>query len=196
MAIFGTTFGYTKGELLLVKLEAHNAIGYSVPSDELTSGLIFKTIPVTPVNFNAVSTAADTIVLSWDQITTSPDNGYSDVTSYEVWWDNADAAGSIVYMDDNGTYAVYTVTGLTRTYTYRFAVLARNKYGPSPLTDAISILSAYKPQQLDSVSTTEVDTGITFTWTATSDDRGSAVTAYRLNLLNKDTDVYSEYVSL
>ena len=46
------------------------------------------------------------------------------------------------------------------------------------------------------VSTSEVNTGITFTWQVPSDIGGTEITAYRVNLLNKGTGEYVENQAL
>lgn len=197
MSSFGTVFSYTKGQVLLVQVEAYNVNGYSIPSPVITTGLVFKTEPIAPTNLNGTSTANDTILLEWDDMNTSPSNGYSDITEYEVWYDNA--AGGSVDLSLNasaGTATNYSISGLSVNSTYRFAIVARNKYGPSPQSTELQILSAFVPSQMSPVNTSEVNTGITFTWEIPSDIGGTEVTAYRVNLLNKNTNEFTEYQSL
>ena len=73
MSSFGTNFNYAKGQLLRVQVEAFNVNGFSIPSPEIRSGLVFKTEPVAPTNFKGTSTANDTILLEWDDMNTTPE---------------------------------------------------------------------------------------------------------------------------
>jgi hypothetical protein len=73
-----------------------------------------------------VSKTETTINLSWTALT-SPANGNSPVTSYNIYWDNA--SGTVNINLASGTFTSYTVTGLTGGLTYLFMVSAQNIYG-------------------------------------------------------------------
>lgn len=196
MIDFEYTLGYSKGQLLLVKAQAINAQGSSVPSEELTSGLVYKAEPEQVTGLSAVSTSADTIILTWDNMNSAPLNGYSAITNYEVWYDNAGAETDLIFYQNAGTAATYTASSLQVGLTYQWAVLATNKFNSSILSNELTFLTAFVPSTMNSITTSEVNTGITLTWVAPSDIRGSAVTAYRIMLLNKSSNTYSEYPSL
>jgi len=197
MENFGSTLGYSKGELLLVKVEAYNVKGYGLLSAELTSGLSFQTIPVQILNLAGSATDKQSVSLTWDPITSSPANGYSSITGYEVWWDSGTQNGSpLVFLESSGTNAIYSKSLLTTGAIYRFAVLAKNIYGSGPLSSEAAILIAGVPDQMASIATSALSTSIVLTWASPVSNNGDTITAYRIKLLNAGTGLYTEDTSL
>ena len=186
MEDFGTVLGYSKGELLLVKVEAYNAEGYSTSSTELTSGLVFQSIPSQVTNLVVTSTSSTEVSLTWDAITSSPNNGYSSITEYEVWW-NSGSGSTLALLTSAGNTNTYSKSSLTTGTTYRFAVLAKNVHGAGPLSSEQSILVAAVPEQMTQVSTSDNGTDIVFAWAAPTSNNGAEITAYRVNLYVKDS---------
>jgi hypothetical protein len=94
-------------------VDAYNSLGYGTISDELTSGLVFQTIPIAVTNLAGSATDSDSISLTWDAITSSPDNGYSSITEYEVWWDTGSEDGSsLEFLESANLSTAYSKTGL------------------------------------------------------------------------------------
>lgn len=200
MTQFSAVLGYSKGDVIKVKVAAYNDQGAGLESQEITSGLVYQTTPVQVTNLSAVSTDNTSVKLSWRSISTSPDNGYSTVTEYEIWWDNGAGSGaSLEFKSSAGSDITTTISGLSTSTTYRFAVLARNIHGPGPLSAEVSILAAYKPSQMDPVVVAEdttVSTSVAFSWEPPSAANGAIITAYRVKFLNKATSAYEEFPNL
>jgi len=77
------------------------------------------------------------------------------------------------------------VTGLTQGKTYVFTVSARNSYGPSEASSALSVLAAQIPA-IPAAPTTSFDgSNVIVTWTA-PDNGGSAITAYTIRIKQND----------
>lgn len=196
MADFGTALGYSKGELLLVKVEAYNVEGYGTPSDELTSGLVFQTVPIAVSNLAGTATDKESISLSWDPITDSPSDGYSSITEYEVWWDNgAGGSSALEFLESSALLTTYSKSGLTTGDNYRFAALAKNDHGSGPLSTETTILVAAVPDKMTSVIILPSGTSVKLFWSAPNTN-GDAITAYRIKLLNSQTGTYAEDTTL
>jgi hypothetical protein len=200
MTQFNSVLGYAKGDIIKVKVAAYNDQGAGTASQEITSGLVYQTIPVQVTNLSATSTDNTTVKLSWRSIASSPDNGYSTVTEYEVWWDNGAGSGTSLFLKSSaGSDVTTTISGLSTSTTYRFAVLAKNIHGSGSLSEEVSILAAYKPTQMDPVVVAEdgsVSTSVAFSWEPPSTANGAIITSYRVKFLNKGTSAYEEFPSL
>lgn len=75
------------------------------------------------------STETDAII-SWNQIVSSPENGYSSITDYKVFWDQG--ASSPDYdelVSTTSNSSSYSITGLTGGTTYNFKVAGVNDLG-------------------------------------------------------------------
>ena len=199
MAGFGTILGYSKGELLKVKVQAYNVIGYSTPSNELTTGLVFQGVPESVTNLSAQSTARDTVVITWDLISSSPNNGYSPVTSYNIYHNGG--GGTTYTKVRTSTTSTATFAGLTNGSTYSFKVSGVNKHGEGTASTPVSILVALIPGQMTAVTTTEQKNVaeskvyVKITWTL-PETNGSPIDAYRVKFFSKLTSSYSELSSL
>ena len=90
-----------------------------------------------PAPVSGSGTSETSLQVSWTGLS-SPQDGDSAVTSYNLQWDNGTAG--LVYYDLVGvapytTVLSYTVTtGVVPSQTYRFQVRARNIYGWGPFS--------------------------------------------------------------
>lgn len=90
MSEFVDTFGYTVGDLIKVIVIAYNSQG---PSDyeEITDGLLVEGKPQPPSGFEGTAITDSSIRVTWTAINMIPStsNGFTQLTSYEVWRYNA-----------------------------------------------------------------------------------------------------------
>jgi len=86
--------------------------------------------------------------VTWDALS-APDNGDSDVISYELVWDEGSLGAtwtSLVGLVTRSTDLEYTVgTGITTGDTYQFKLRAENIYGWGPYSTAVSIIASDIP---------------------------------------------------
>lgn len=97
---------------------------------------------------NGPLTGEYTIDVQWTALT-SPANGDSDITSYELQYDNG-SSGFVWYTlvgrnPDKIGLSYRVSTGIVPGRTYRFQVRARNAFGYGEFSPYIAIKSAVKP---------------------------------------------------
>lgn len=169
------------GSSVFIKVSANNIIGEG-PFSEAGNGAVMLTTPEPPVNFanDPLITNSNRIGLVWEA---NPLDGGSSVIDYTLMWDRA--IGSYEIYDLMITTSSYTVTGLTPSKQYSFKVSARNIYGESEFTDAITVLSAETPYQPDPPVTTSNGLDILISWSAPNSG-GSPITSYKVLLKSWD----------
>jgi hypothetical protein len=135
-----STNGLSVGVIYYVKITARNAIADANPSVSTnysaTLSVLSPGVPSAPRNLAAAvsSTAFYQIVLSWDE----PSSVSGGITGYTVY--SVDLVSSaLTQIGTTGpTTRTFTVTGLTRNQTYKYAVKARNAYADSQNTVSAS----------------------------------------------------------
>ncbi|MCL2679817.1 MAG: fibronectin type III domain-containing protein [Dehalococcoidia bacterium] len=122
-----TVTGLTNGTSYTFEVRAVNAVGNGASSGTRTAtSLATPTAPAAPGSFTAAAGDAQ-VVLKW----TTPDNGGSAITKYQVSH-GATAGYSANWTDISGSgasTATHTVTGLTNGTSYTFEVRAVNAVG-------------------------------------------------------------------
>src|SRR5437762_1734809 len=94
------------------------------------------------------STSESQIEVTWSALTT-PSNGGSTITSYNLQWDSGSAG--VTWTDVVGISPAYTSTsiilstGITAGSTYRFKVRAQNDIGWGSFSSSASIKAATTP---------------------------------------------------
>jgi hypothetical protein len=168
-------------------LQATNEIGSTT---SLVGYALFAAIPDTPSNGPATDasvTDKTRIKVDWDKIV-SPDDGGSEVLSYQVEMDDGQGGDFVVqaggdsteedfYLKD--TYTVYY--GIEEGVTYRFRYRSLNAVGWSEYSPITYIMAASIPEkpprpQLAAAS----DTAVTLTLTPSSEDGGSPITTHKI----------------
>jgi len=101
-----------------------------------------------------------------------------------VYWDygTSGADWALVVSETSGSFtfdAVVTI-GITAGSSYQFKYRARNQFGTGAFSTPHTITAAAVAAQLTSASTTLSGTNVIVSWPATTNDRGSTVTAYRI----------------
>ena len=135
---FTTTATLTPGVTYSFKVTARNTVGSSDYSSIIST--LAAQIPDAPTQLanNAVITSAYQIGLSWS----APDfNGCSAIIDYSIWYDNGTGLAFTELLSGLKTLS-YTALSLTPGNTYQFKVEARNIYGFSAFSSAVSILAA------------------------------------------------------
>jgi titin len=108
------------------------------------NGAVILTSPDPPVSLIEVSAqrAATSLGLTWSAGAT---DGGAAVLDYTITFDQATGTDVVLASGILGT--TYTATGLTAGLTYRFKVQARNTFGLSTYSNAISLLCAFIPNK-------------------------------------------------
>lgn len=111
------------------------------------------------------------ITLIWS----TPSNGNSAITSYDLYWDNGSGTSNIELIDSLITN--YTVNGLIGGTTYLFKVRAKNIYGYGIFSTELSILASDVPEEMPIMSTTISGTNVRVMWGAPG-NKNSPIDAY------------------
>lgn len=137
------------------------------------------------------------IQIDWTGVTSSPSNGYSSVTAYEIYWNAGTGTDPSTLADTiTAPTVTKTFTALTAGSTYYFKILAKNVHGSSIDSAIVNQLSADVPDANVAVVITESGTNVVLTWATPTGINGAAVSANRVLLYNKGTTTYTEYSSL
>ena len=177
-----TITGLDNGSAYTFKVTATTAIGdgtASSASDAVTP----VTTPGTPT---AVAGAADdaSVVVTW---TAPTDNGGSAITDYTVESSSDSGTTWTAFSHDASTTASLRVTGLTNGTAYAFRVSAVNAAGTGTASATASATPVTTPTAATSVAGTAGDTQVTLTWTAPTDNGGSAITDYTVESSSDST---------
>jgi len=126
-----------------------------------------------------VSSSSDTSInIAWAALS-SPANGNSAITAYNVYWDNGNATGTTSISLLQGLATTYTVSGLTGGSTYRFKVRALNVYGAGAFSTELSVQAIDVPSQVAVPTVALSTTNIRVTWTQPN-THSSAVDLYEI----------------
>ena len=112
--------------------------------------------------------------LSWNAPTQS---GGADVTDYVVEYSSNSGSTWTVFADGVSTSTTATVTGLTNGTTYQFRVKAVSSGGTSEPSATVSAIVGV-PSEPTSLSATPLGLSIRLSWTAPTQNGGSAITDY------------------
>lgn len=147
-------------DLIRVIVRAQNIRGWGEYSDANTVGVTVMTEPdIMTLPINGVLTDEWRIDVSWNAMT-SPANGDSAITSYDLQYDNG-TGGFIWYSliglhPDSLALSYRITTGVVPGRYYRFRVRARNAFGWGDLSPWLEIKTATLPDSMVA-PTTSID---------------------------------------
>lgn len=169
--------GYSAGELVLATAEAYNSKGWSTPSEPNTSGVVAKVAPNPPTTITSSVDSTTQITLTWNAVSSSPDDGYSPVTLYKIV-SNYGVGTSYTQIASSSTTSV-TLLGLTNGYTYKFKISAVNDYGEGAYSNIVSVVLATIPAQMSPpvINYSLEDVTITFAYPASG---GKPITDFQI----------------
>lgn len=119
MSTLAASFGYTTlDQLVTVRATAHNVYGYAtLPSTVNSSGAKIRQAPDQMIIPTVDSYSDTSVTISWSALTGTA-TGNSDITSYNLQWDNG--SGSTFTDLASQTSLTYTASGLSGGTTYQF----------------------------------------------------------------------------
>ena len=143
------------------------------------------TPPEAPTGLTATANGGTQIDLSWSA---PSDDGGSAITGYRIEVSEDGKAWNNLVANTGSANTRYSHTGLSAGSTRYYAVLAINAAGPGPWSTAATgttppVGSVTPPQAPTGLTATaNGETQIDLSWSAPSDDGGSAITGYRIEV--------------
>ena len=130
------------------------------------------------------STSTSVVQVTWTTLS-SPQNGDSTITSYNIYWDQGTSTWTSLAGESSPyTGTTYTISlGITSGSTYQFKVRAKNKWGFGDFSTTTSVVASSVPSQM-SAPTTAIDGatgGVEISWTAPASN-GQTITSYLIEI--------------
>ncbi len=192
-----TDTGLTEGTTRYYRVSAINRIGTGAPSDEVSATTQAISAPDAPTNLTAAASGQTRIDLSW---TAPVNNGGAAITGYRIQV-SSNAGNSWNPLQDitGRATTTYSHTGLTAGTTRHYRVRAINSVGegaPSDIahatTDAATVTAPEAPANLTAAASGP--TRIDLSWTAPSNNGGSSITGYRIQVSPSGTGNWTNLV--
>lgn len=136
-------------DLVVARVSAYNERGWGAASDANAAGALIETEPTqmaSPVRGS--NTGVDQLEITWSLLT-SPEDGYSSVTTYALYWDAGTSGStwtSLVGVSSDYLLSSYLVTeGVTVGESYQFKIQAENFWGWGSYSDVVTVVAATTP---------------------------------------------------
>src|SRR5438445_592157 len=175
-----------------------NPIGTSSPSNTASATTqTASTIPAAPTSLVANTVSSSQINLSWSAPT---NNGGSAITGYKI--DRSTDGGSTwsaIVSSTGSTATTYSNTGLAPSTTYTYRVSAINSVGTSSPSNTESVhtqsASTIPAAPTSLVANTVSSSQINLSWSAPTNNGGSAITGYKIDRSTDGGSTWSAIVS-
>lgn len=193
MTSITSTLQYSVGKTIKAKVQALNAIGYSVESNPNSLGVFAQSKPTGYVSgLTATTISTSSIYLAWSPMNSNADNGYSTIKNYTVKW-NQGATIDTWVVQSTSTSTDATITGLSLGETYSFAITATNIYGdsPDPVLN-LAILNSIKateflalaPGQMNPIEVNQTGTNVVLYWSNPPSSNGQTPLEFEIKILD------------
>ncbi len=184
--------GLATGMTHSYKVYAINSIGTSAASPEASATPTTTSIsspPAPPTGLAATSISGTQINLSWSA---PSNNGGSAITGYKIEYKTGSGSYSVLVANTANTATIYSHTGLTAGQVYVYRISAINSVGTSNPSPEASTTPTTTSQQTTTNSAPSAPTGLAATsisgtqinlsWSAPSNNGGSAITGYKIEV--------------
>ncbi len=198
----GTTYSHTglsAGTTRHYRVSAINANGTGNASGtaNATTNTSTTTVAGAPTNLTATASGTSTINLSW---TAPSDDGGEAITGYRIEVSpNGSSNWSNLVGNTNSTGTTYSHTGLSAGTTRHYRVSAINANGTGNASGTANATTNTSTTTVPGAPTNLTATAsgtstINLSWTAPSDDGGSSITGYRIEVSPNGTSNWSNLV--
>ncbi len=181
-----TTYAHTglePGTTRHYRVYAINSIGESDPSNVVNATTAFTAPPGVPTNLQVQASGRTAISLFW---TAPSDDGDATITGYQIELSTDTGSNWSDLVQNTGTTSTtYTHTGLLPGTTYHYRISAINSVGtgnPSNVENATTDAASVPDAPTGLTATASGETEINLSWTAPSDDGGTAITGYHIEM--------------
>ena len=177
--------GLTAGTTRHYRVRAINSVGAGAPSDvaHATTDAATVTAPEAPANLTATAPGPTRIDLSW---TAPSSNGGSSITGYQIQVSPSGTGNwSPLVGNTRNTNTTYAHTDLSPGTTRHYRVRAINSVGagaPSDVARATTTAATAPDAPSNLTATASGRTEITLSWSSPSNNGGTAVTGYQIEV--------------
>lgn len=194
MASLISTLSLSAGDYIKATAIAVNERGQSIESEASDDSVRTKVAPTVAPSGLAGTATKDSITLTWSQITSNTDTGYSAITTYRVY--NSTSGSDVLVGTLTAPTVTITFSSMTPSgNTFSYKVTAVNIHGEGPKSTAYNQLLAGIPDTMAAPVLTQSGTALTFTWSVPNNN-GAALDKYTLLLLDMADSTYREYTSI
>lgn len=191
-------YSLAQGDLVVARVSAQNANGWSDVSEVNTSGANIETEPgQMSAPFAGSATSSTQLQVEWAAVSNT---GGSAITSYHLQQETSVGSGTWNDLQgengDESTLTSFTVTGLTQGTNYSFRVRAVNQHGEGAYSAETTLVPVDVPEAPSAPTVTATGAYIKIQFTAPSDNNGAAVTGYAISIRQSDDSTYTESTSL
>ena len=188
----GAPFNLVEGNLIVVMVEALNAIDYSVPSAPNTNGVLTQVPPHTPTSAPTRGSLTNENQIEVLVSTVSATGG-SPLLSYSI--EINDGSGFVSIGGDpvyQLSQDLLTTTPLTSGVTYNFRYRVANIFGWSGYSPEVLIIANTVPTQPLSVTTSNMMTQVVIAWQQSASTGGNMVplTSYKFYAQPSQSSVF------
>src|SRR5438034_217166 len=176
---YSDTGGLAHSTTYTYRVHTVTTIGTSFPSDT-ASATTFAVAPSPPTGLAATAVSSSQINLTW---TAPTDNGGSAITGYKIERStDGGTTWTTLVANTGNTPTTYSDTGLAHTTNYTYRVSAINSIGTSSVSGTVSAttLIATPSPPTGLTATAASSSQVSLTWTAPTDNGGSAITGYKI----------------
>ena len=190
-----TTYAHTglsAGTTRHYRVSAINSVGTGAASN--VDNATTTTVPGAPTSLTATASGTTTINLSW---TAPADGGGSAITGYRIEVSpNGTSSWTNRVATTGNTNTTYAHTGLSAGTTRHYRVSAINSVGTGAASNVDNATTTTVPGAPTSLTATASGTTtINLDWTAPSDNGGSAITGYRIEVSPNGTSNWTNRVA-
>ena len=185
-------FNLTQGTTIVAKVSAQNYVGVGSYSSASSGSVLVQNVPSQPLApINDVANTYQSVVSLYWQAITSPANGGSDITTYNLQYDNATSETTWTDLIGSSSNSLLTSYQLTSNVYggayYSFRLRVANKYGFSSFSSIVTIMAAKIPDDIAlAVYSSLIGTQVSFSWRIPSNG-GSPITSYLVEFQVKNT---------
>jgi fibronectin type 3 domain-containing protein len=178
-----TVSGASPGTEYQIRIAASNSVGLS---EYLTGSVTTVNVaPYAPQNLRSTSVAPTSLTLLWDLPSS---NGGSGITDYKVEFSsNAGTTWNTIAHDPSAVRS-FNVTGLAKGRSYQFRVSALNSVGTGAVSAVHTVVTLTTVPDVPTALSSSLVTSSTarLSWTAPTDNGGSAITDYTVQTSRDD----------
>mmetsp|Transcript_9442 Transcript_9442/g.8981 ORF Transcript_9442/g.8981 Transcript_9442/m.8981 type:complete len:609 (+) Transcript_9442:2746-4572(+) len=188
MASLISSHGYLYGDILGVRVRAHNSIGYGAFSPVSVTGAFVQGLPQYMHAPTLDAYTATSLDIVWEALTDTQHIGALAITNYELW---GGPAGSLVQLQVANSLT-YSDSSLTPGATYEYKVRAYNSLGWGPYSSITQMVPLGVPDKLADAVISVVGSNLKIAFSVPVSNGGATVDSYDIQIQLQGTTTYQQ----